>query len=246
MSQRASVEERDRLRVQRRLKDEGFGEGDLWALEKDPEALARAAAVLLELLEEIESPAVKIPLVRVVSSAPIPPAPLVAELKRLRPEIESDYKRPDSYAKLEGQEVVAELDRIRSRSTGAASLGWTLAEALRVRADLTIYEDLVDIIRDKRFGRARQMLPYALAKLKARREQVIPVLLEVIDDEDITTHVLDALPTMKAVEAIPAVRKYLDSPVALVKGTALREVPPFSENRAPEEGVKKALRLQRA
>jgi len=51
---------------------------------------------------------------------------------------------------------------------------------------------------------------------------------------------------MKAVEAIPAVRKYLDSPVALVKGTALREVPPFSENRAPEEGVKKALRLQRA
>lgn len=225
MSQRASIEEqRDRLRVQQRLQQEGFGQGDLWALKKDPEAVSRAAPVLLDLLEEIESPRVKIPLVEVASSAPILPGPLVAELRRLRPQIESDYRTSDAVAELEGQELIAELDRIKARSTGAASLGFALADALRERADLTVYEDLVDILRDRGFGRARQMVPYALAnaKLKSRREDTIRVLLEVLDDEDITPHVLDVLPKLEAVEAIPAIRTYLDSPVPLVKSNAAK------------------------
>ena len=96
------------------------------------------------------------------------------------------------------------------------------------------------------------MLPYALENVKSRRQETIQILLEVLDDEDVTAHAVGALAKLKAVEAIPVIRKCLDSGIPLVRREAAKalkklgkeadqpaddDVSPFSPaSRPPHEG----------
>lgn len=196
-----SDRQRDTEHIKERLAAEGIMlRRDLYSLLQEPKVLSRAAPVLLELLDEVRSPITKQDLARVASSARIAPRPLVEKLRNLRPAIEA------------GDEQLT-------------SLAWTISEALRKTADVSVFADLAEIVQDERFGRARQMLPYALARVKPRREDAIQVLLGVLDDKDLTLQVLDALGGMKAVEAASAIRGLLESP-----------------NRYARSGAKKALK----
>lgn len=212
-----NIHDRDRLRIRERLAAEGIY-CDVYALRG--EKLAQAVPVLLRLLAEIESFKAKMPLVRVVSDADIPPQLLVEELRRIQPELEHDVKPSPSLADMPVNEFIAEVKRIGAESTGARRLAWALADGLEKRADESVYDDLVELIRDKRFGKAREMLAYALAKVKSRREETIPILLEAVEDEELTSHALDALGKMKAVEAIPAMRRHLEVSKPNVRTTA--------------------------
>jgi HEAT repeat protein len=160
--------------------------------------------------------------VRVLSSIRISPKILVDELKRLLPDLSQAPVPTTAIAQLPPREFMEELRRLSSQSTGVEPLAWTLADALSECADESVFEDLVNIIRDRRFGKARQMLPYALASVESAREQAIKVLLEVLPDKDVTSQVLAALAQMGAIEAIASIQDYSDSPVPLVRQTARR------------------------
>lgn len=203
-----------------RLATEGISCDDVYSLQKQPAVLRRAAPLLLELVAEVSSPQVKTDLIRVASSAKISPKVLVSELQRLRPQLDHGAKPSKSFAQLSGKDLVAELTRLRSDSSGVASVAWALADALRDCADESVYEDLVDILRDPHFGRARQMIPYALANVTSRKAETIQVLLDVLEDADITPQVIDTLAKLKAVQAISLLRPYLEAEKRLVRTEA--------------------------
>ena len=146
----------------------------------------------MELYEEIESLLAKEGLVSGLSEAGFVSVEwLVEELRNLRPDIERDPESTDRDGSASETQP----------SNGASWLGWRLADCLTYRANSKVYDDIVETLRDSRYGRARQMLPLALAQVRSRRDDAVRALVEVIDDPDISAHVLDALGKLKAVEA---------------------------------------------
>jgi hypothetical protein len=97
--------------------------------------------------------------------------------------------------------LVREFHRIED--PGGSSLGWAIGNALEVVADDAVFDDLVEIVRDPSYGRARQMIAVALGKMKDPR--AVDVLLGLLDDEDVTGHAIMALGRLGAQEARPAI-----------------------------------------
>ncbi|PPL19207.1 hypothetical protein [Microterricola pindariensis] len=71
--------------------------------------------------------------------------------------------------------LVAEFIRDAPRDPFA---GWLIGSALSVTADSSIAEQLIELLGTPRYGMARQMLPYALATVKAAgiRDRIEPYL----------------------------------------------------------------------
>ncbi len=212
----------DREKIKSRLESAGIMYSDLYGLVKDPETLARAAPLLLEILDEIESLQVKTDVVRVLAHTRIPPKPLVDQLKTVLPHLERADKPSESIESLSPSELVKQLKRLRSRSTGASSFAYAVCDALSAIANETVFDDLVDLIGDVRLGAARKTLPYALSRIGAHRWRVIELLIEKIEDEEIAVSAMDALAKMKAVEAIDPIRAQLRSDHPEVRSEAKR------------------------
>jgi len=187
--------DKDHEMVMSRLADEGILCRDLYALEKDPEALQKAGPLLIGLFSQISSFRVKRDLLRAVLRSSVPPQRLVEELRNAVLEVESG-------------------DR------DACSFAWTLGDSLARTANLSVFDDLVELVRDIRFGSTRGMLPHALARIKARREEVVETLLGILNDKDVAPQAMDALGRMKATEAISAIREHVDSADRLTRSEA--------------------------
>jgi len=97
-------------------------------------------------------------------------------------------------------------------------LRWTIGNALDVLADDSVFEDLVELACDRRYGKARQMIVLGLGK--SRRPEVIEVLLGLVDDPDVDGHVVKALGKLKAPAARPALARKLGDQRAWVRGEA--------------------------
>lgn len=71
---------------------------------------------------------------------------------------------------------------------------------------------------DRRFGRAREMLVEALAKMKDRRAPLL--LVELLDDEDVAGHALHALRKLKASVPREVLAPFLDDRRGWVRAEA--------------------------
>ncbi len=89
-------------------------------------------------------------------------------------------------------------------------LRWTIGNALSIVADDSVVYDIIDLVKDKRNGNARQMLTVALANTKDRR--VVDVLIESLDDDGVAGHALIALRKLKAVKARDKIERLTDHP----------------------------------
>src|SRR5262245_10791435 len=77
-----------------------------------------------------------------------------------------------------------------------------IANGLAVVADDTVFEELVRLVQDTRYGRAREMLALALGNMENPRAAT--VLLELLDherDEQVVGHAVMALGKLKAPDA---------------------------------------------
>ncbi len=177
---------------------------DLYLLsnDKDRSRIQVAIPVLINLLPDLETSRLKREVAESLATKDCADAaapPLLAELTKLRQELKE--QRPY-----------------------AGPLAWGIANALADTATESTYEGIVEILRDQIYGRSREMLPYALARIKQRREQTIAVLIDILEDEDVTAHAIDALGRMKATEALPYIRNYLNSEKYLIKKEAKKAV----------------------
>jgi HEAT repeat protein len=97
-------------------------------------------------------------------------------------------------------------------------LRWTIGNALDVLADDSSFDDFVELVRDRRYGKARQMVVLGLGKSK--RPEAVDVLLGLVDDPDVDGHAVKALGKLKAPSARTALQAKLDDKRAWVRAEA--------------------------
>jgi len=97
-------------------------------------------------------------------------------------------------------------------------LRWTIGNALDVLADDSCFDELVELVRNRHFGKARQMVVLGLGKSK--KPGVAEVLLGLVDDPDVDGHAVKALGKLKVPAARSALERKLDDSRAWVRGEA--------------------------
>jgi hypothetical protein len=97
-------------------------------------------------------------------------------------------------------------------------LRWTIGNALEVLFDDAAFDAYVELVRDERYGKARQMVVLGLGKSK--RPEAVHVLMSLLDDPDIDGHVVKALGRLNAPTARPALEAKLNDKRAWVRGEA--------------------------
>lgn len=95
------------------------------------------------------------------------------------------------------------LDQFRSLDDPSGEVRWAIGNALSVVADDSVFDDLASIVNDRRFGIARQMVVVGLGRSKDPR--AVPLLINLLDDDDVVLHAVSALGKLKA----PAARSSL-------------------------------------
>jgi len=95
---------------------------------------------------------------------------------------------------------------VPAKDTRESGLRWAIANALAVVADDTVFNDIVRLFTNKKYGRAREMLALALANMKSPR--AVDVLIDALKDEEVAGHAVEALGKLRASKAAPAVRPF--------------------------------------
>jgi HEAT repeat protein len=80
-------------------------------------------------------------------------------------------------------------------------LKWAIGNALATLADDSIADELVELARDRRHGRSREMLMDALARTKD--ERALDALVELVDDADVAGHAISALRRLGPKSSLP-------------------------------------------
>lgn len=80
-------------------------------------------------------------------------------------------------------------------------LKWAIGNALATLADDSIADELVELARDRRHGRSREMLMDALARTKD--ERALDALVDLVDDDDLAGHAISALRRLGPKSSLP-------------------------------------------
>ena len=106
------------------------------------------------------------------------------------------------------------------KAKGKSALNWAIGNALSVVADDSVLDDIVDLIRDETYGKAREMLVIALGRMKT--PEVKYTLIKLLDDENLAGYAIMALGRLKIQEARPAIERFLTHSKSWVRREAKR------------------------
>lgn len=120
--------------------------------------------------------------------------------------------------------LIAEFDRVAD-PTGTG-LRWAIGNALSVVSDDSVFDDLVRIVEDRVFGKARQMVVLGLGRSK--RPEVVPVLIGLLGDEEVSGHAVKALGKLRAQDARPALERMVSDPRSWVRREAQKALAKLS------------------
>jgi hypothetical protein len=96
------------------------------------------------------------------------------------------------------------------RRASSEAMRWAIANALSVVADDTVFDDIVQLVRDIRNGKSREMLTLALGNMT--NPQAVSVLTDLLNDEQVVGHAIMALGMLKAKDARPSIEKLARHP----------------------------------
>ncbi|PKO11951.1 MAG: hypothetical protein CVU39_26515 [Chloroflexi bacterium HGW-Chloroflexi-10] len=112
--------------------------------------------------------------------------------------------------------LIAEFYKLQNESN--IGIKWTIANALSVVADDLVFMEIVDLVRDHRNGKAREMLALSLGNMKEPRAQ--DVLIGLLEDEEVAGHAIMALGKLKSIKAYQTIERFLNNPRAWVRKEA--------------------------
>jgi hypothetical protein len=157
--------------------------------------VGEAVPVLLRALPEVDDPTVEEQIVRALTTR---------ETKRSNPDAASI--------------LVAEFEQADDRS-----LKWAIGNALSEIADPDDFEEIARVARDKRHGKAREMLAVALGNMRGE-PRAVDVLIELLDDDEMAGHAIIGLRKLKAKEAKERIEPFRKHDKGWVRDEAKRAV----------------------
>lgn len=102
------------------------------------------------------------------------------------------------------------------------SYKWAIGNTLSIIQDRKHVDELLEIVKNPKHGIARQMIVIALGKMKVK--EAIPLLIELLNDEDVVGHVISALSYYKDPAVIPYIEPLTNHKVAWIKKEALKVI----------------------
>lgn len=113
---------------------------------------------------------------------------------------------------------------------------WAIGNTMEVIANDEVLDDIIAIIDDKSNGKAREMFAVSLGNMKDPK--VVPYLVNLLDDEDMTGHAIMGLSKLKAVSTIDDIRKAENHPRTWVRKEAQKTVRKFEKIIEKQKQVK--------
>lgn len=99
-------------------------------------------------------------------------------------------------------------------------LKWAIGNTVYTTITEDYIEKVIAIVKDKSNGMSRQMFVLALGKIKSTDTE--NVLIELLDDNEVCPHALDALGRLKSTKAIGKITSLLTHSNSLIKKEALK------------------------
>lgn len=186
---------RDANAILRRLHDAGYEVGSLAELRRSGTKYAKAVPILVESL-----------------SASSEDRALTEEIVRA---LSVPWARPAATGPL--IDLFRQVDDPRE-----LGLRWTIGNALEVVWDDRFFEDLVEIARDKSYGRSREMVVLGIARSK--RPEAADVLIDLLNDADVNGHAVKALSKFKASRARPGLEQMTSDSRSWVRTAARKAI----------------------
>lgn len=117
--------------------------------------------------------------------------------------------------------LIREFESLPTEGSGPlTSVRWAIGNAIETTWDDAYFEDLSRIASERSYGRARQMVVLGFGKSK--RHEAVPLLVSLLDDQDISGHATSALARLAPAEATQRLEKMLDDDRAWVRKEAQR------------------------
>lgn len=102
----------------------------------------------------------------------------------------------------------------------ADAIRWNLGDAIAKVADDSIFDGVVRLVRESSYGKDREMLALAFARMD--RKHAVPVLLQLLDDDVMVAHAASALQKLAPPEARKKLEALKDHPRPLVRSSAAK------------------------
>lgn len=98
------------------------------------------------------------------------------------------------------------------------SFHWAIGNAFSVIITERDVPQVLRIVRNREYGTSRQMFVVALGKIKS--EEVENTIIELLDDDDVVLHAINALKKIKSVKARKKIENLVKNPRAIVRRAA--------------------------
>jgi hypothetical protein len=117
----------------------------------------------------------------------------------------------------------------RVQDPTGTGIRWAIGNALKVTADDTVIDDLINIVQNQSYGRARQMIVEGLGR--SRDPRVPNVLIDLLDDPDVVAHAIEALGRLRVEAALPRLEQLVHDHRPLVRREAQNAVKKVTAGR---------------
>jgi hypothetical protein len=124
--------------------------------------------------------------------------------------------------------LVAEF--IKADDPVGDGLRWAIANGLAVTADDTVFEDVVRLVQDTKYGKAREMLALALGN--SRNPRAATVLISLLGDEQVVGHAVMALGKLKSTAARASLEGLQQHPTEWVRTEVTKALAGMDSNQS--------------
>jgi len=116
-------------------------------------------------------------------------------------------------------------------------LKWTIGNTFSIIQDKNAEDEIIKIVKDKKHGSERQMFVVTLGKIKS--EKAIPVLIKLLQDDDVCGHAIMALSNFKDEKLIPHIEPFLTHEKTWIRKKAEKAIKRITKNNKKRDGASK-------
>ena len=116
--------------------------------------------------------------------------------------------------------LIAEF--LKAPESEMLGLKWAIGNALEVLADDSFFEDIRELVLDRRHGRSREMLVLALGKMK--NPKAADLLIDLLGDDEVAVNAIMALRKLNAKKALPFIERFANHPKAWIRQEAKKAI----------------------